>query len=136
MVNKTARPASVHEDAADSTELVGTLRDVTVGGRIRKQYQPAVWKIAQKAASRRSESIKGNMLTSRQTTLLAFLDGSVCVTRGEFGPTSGMFWDGLLVKAFVLYELGFNAGKLLGRSVPSHRELKRQVLEQRDASAK
>lgn len=38
------------------------------------------------------------MLTSRQTTLWAFLDGSVSVTRGEFGPASGMFWDGLLVR--------------------------------------
>jgi hypothetical protein len=136
MVNKTVRTDYLHEATADSTELVGTLRDVTVGGRIRKQYQPAVWQIAQKAASRRSESITGNMLTSRQTTLLVFLDGSVCVTRGEFGSASGMFWDGLHVKAFVLYELGFNAGKLLGRSVPPHKELKRLVREQRDALTK
>lgn len=111
---------------------LGTLRDVTVGGRIRKQFQSSIWSIAQKAASRQNESIKGNMLTSRQTTSLDFLDGGVRVTRGEFGASSGMFWDGLLVKAFILYELGFDAERFLHQRVPSHKELKLLVKQQRE----
>ena len=117
------------KSTSDGNDSVVTLRDVTVGGRIRKQFQSSVWTIAQKAASRQNESIVGNMLTSRQTTSLTFLDGEVSITRGEFGPSSGMFWDGILVKAFILYELGFDAERLLRQSLPSHKALKLSVRE-------
>ena len=115
----------------DGNSSVVTLRDVTVGGRIRKQFQSSIWAIAQRAASRQSESFKGNMLTSSQATSLAFLDGSVSITRGAFGPSSGMFWDGTLVKAFILYELGFNAEQLLRQRLPSHQDLNLLVQEGR-----
>jgi hypothetical protein len=128
----SAKPsARSSEFTTDGNGSVVTLRDVTVGGRVRKQFQSSIWAIAQSAASRQSESLNGNMLTSRQTTSLAFLDGSVSVTRGEFGPSSGMFWDGKLVKAFILYELGFDAERLLRQSLPSHKELKLIVREGR-----
>ena len=128
----SAKPsARSSEFTTDGNSSVVTLRDVTVGGRIRKQFQSSIWAIAQMAASRRSESFKGNMLTSSQTTSLAFLDGSVSVTRGEFGPSSGMFWNGTLVKAFILNELGFDAERLLRQSLPSHKELKLMVREGR-----
>ena len=121
------------KSTTDGNSSVVTLWDVTVGGRIRKQFQSSIWAIAQMAASRQSESLNGNMLTSRHTTSLAFLDGAVSVTRGEFGPSSGMFWDGLLVKAFILYELGFDAERFLRQSVPSHKELKLLVSDGRAA---
>jgi hypothetical protein len=69
------------------------------------------------------------MLTSTQTTTFEFLDGGVRIVRGVFGPSSGMFWEGNLVKAYVLYELGLNAAKLLRRSVPPHSELEHLVQE-------
>ncbi len=115
----------------DGNISVVTLRDVTVGGRLRKKFQSSIWAIAQRAASRQSESFKGNMLTSSQTNSLAFLDGSVSITRGKFGPSSGMFWDGTLVKAFILYELGFNAEQLLRQRLPTHKELNLMVQEGR-----
>ncbi len=106
-----------------------SLRDITVGGRIRKEFQSLVLKIAQQAAIRKTESVSGNMLTSKQATSFEFLDGGVRIVRGVFGPSSGMFWEGNLVKAYVLYELGLNAAKLLRRSVPSHSELENLVQE-------
>ncbi len=115
----------------DGNISVVTLRDVTVGGRLRKKFQSSIWAIAQRAASRQSESFKGNMLTSSQATSLAFLDGSVSISRGAFGPSSGMFWDGTLVKAFILYELGFNAEQLLRQRLPTHKELNLMVQEGR-----
>lgn len=133
-MSRASAPSS--KSATDVNGSVVTLRDVTVGGRIRKQFQSSIWAIAQKAASRQSESLNGNMLTSRQTTSLAFLDGSVSITRGEFGPSAGMFWDGTLVKAFILNELGFDAERLLRQSLPSHKELKLMVREGRTTLGK
>jgi hypothetical protein len=113
----------------ESAEVERSLQDITVGGRIRKEFQSLVLKIAQQAAIRKTESVSGNMLSSKQTTTFEFLDGGVRIVRGVFGPSSGMFWEGRLVKAYVLYELGLNAAKLLRRSVPSHSELENLVQE-------
>jgi hypothetical protein len=113
----------------ESAEVERSLQDITVGGRIRKEFQSLVLKIAQQAAIRKTESVSGNMLSSKQTTTFEFLDGGVRIVRGVFGPSSGMFWEGSLVKAYVLYELGLNAAKLLRRSVPSHGELENLVQE-------
>ena len=77
-----------------STGLATTLRDITVGGRIRKGYQATILKIAQRAASQQTVFMRGNMLTSTQTTSLKFLDGGVSIVSGVSGPTSGMFWGG------------------------------------------
>ena len=115
--------------SVDSTGLATTLRDITVGGRIRKGYQATILKIAQRAASQQTVFMRGNMLTSTQTTSLKFLDGGVSIVSGVFGPTSGMFWGGLQVKAFILYELGLSAEHFLRQRVPTHSELKLLVQE-------
>ena len=117
------------QSLVETAKVDRSLRDITVGGRIRKDFQSFVLEIAQQAAIRKTESFSGNMLTSKQTTSIEFLDGGVRIVRGEFGPSSGMFWEGNLVKAYVLYELGLNATELLRTSVPSHSELKHLIQE-------
>lgn len=123
---KTKRPkgSSVQETTSSVKQAV-TLRDVTAGGRLRKPYQSVVWDIAQGVASSRNEAISGHRLTSRQMTRLAFLDDEVSDSRGDFGPACGMFWDGLLVKASLLGELGFNAAQRLHQVVPTHSQLQK-----------
>lgn len=104
------------------------LRDITWGGRVRRLWQSQVWKIASKAAVDHSRSYHGNMVTSSETHTLRFLDGGVSDSRGFFDASCGMFIYGKLARAYVLYELGLDATKLLRiKKLPSHRDLQRMV---------
>lgn len=111
-------------------------RDITWGGRIRVTYQPAVWKIAQKAAVEKTEGGEpGSTLASSAFTIrLSFLDGGVRDTRGWFDSTCGMFWYGRLAKAYVVYSLGYDAREVFkDATLPSLRQLKRQLKEQHES---
>jgi hypothetical protein len=113
-----------------------TLRDITWGGRIRPRYKSLVWGIAKKAATERRKSIYGSMVCSQERTTLSLLDGMVTSAGGFFDASSGMRWDGLLTKAYILYEMGLDPAVLLkARGLPSHAELQARVARELAAAA-
>jgi hypothetical protein len=109
------------------------LKDITWGGRIRTVCQSFVWDIASEVAIDSGRSYSGNMLSSRETFWLRFLDGGISHTFGSFDASSGMHWHGERAKAYILYRLGLNPGDLLGlRSVPTFQELEEELRGQRE----
>ncbi len=111
------------------------LKDITWGGKIRVDFQDKVWAIAADAACEARSGYSGTMVASSQCSTLKFLDGHVGDSRGEWG-SSGMWWFGLHAKAYILYELGLDAPKLLRRkSIPTHEELRARVEEDKRRAA-
>jgi hypothetical protein len=90
-----------------------TLMDITWGGRIRKDYQSRVWKIAKQAVALSTGVQAGSTVGSIDTQTLRFLDGGVSWTKGKNQGPGGMRWFGEHAKAHILYRLGLDAGKLL-----------------------
>ena len=110
------------------------LKDITWGGKIRVEYQGAIWSIAADAAYEYSNSFYGSMLSSEETTQLRFLDGGVSNSRG-FWNSSGMGWSGTHATAYMLYEMGLDPHRLLRRKkLPTHEELKAKVVADRKAA--
>ena len=108
------------------------LKDIAWGGRIRKSYQEEVWAIAIEAAkevgNESTTTYWGGMLTSSCSISLEFLDGGVSDTRGTFDADCGMHWSGRLAKAFDIYRLRFDAGKLFKDSnLPDLKELMKRL---------
>ena len=109
------------------------LSDLEWGGRVRRAFQERVAVIATKAARSRTRWGDGSLLSSSESTLTGFLDGGLRITRGYFDTSSGMFLQGRLARAFVVYELGSDAREVLkDRGLPSRRDLKAQVRADQD----
>jgi hypothetical protein len=109
------------------------LRDVIWGGRVRRNYQAQVWKIAREAATGADSSTHGTMVSSSQSTSLRFLDGGVTDARGYFDSSSGMFVRGELAKAYILYRLGADARALMKNpSLPTLDELTVTITKSKD----
>ena len=111
------------------------LKDITWGGKIRVQYKDAAWAIAA-AASREFETrYSGSVLSSEVVSEHSFLDGGVTDARGYWN-SGGMSWHGRHAIAYILYELGLDPCKLLRRkNLPSHKELRAQVKEDKRRTA-
>ena len=111
------------------------LSDITWGGRIRREYQCEVSRIARCAARSISSVVRGTMACSSQTETIGFLDGCLQETRGRFGPGSGMYLYGELARVYVLYELGLSPHALLRRKkLPPWEELQERVRVEAEAA--
>ena len=74
----------------------------------------------------------GRILSSQEMHGLKFPDGGGYVARGLFDSSSGMCWHGMLAKAWILCELGFDPRRLLKRETILMQEgFRRMLLEQK-----
>lgn len=107
-----------------------TLKDIVWGGRIRRAYQGEIWRIATQAAVRACRGWLRRDPADGDANYFEFLDGKVWEVRGYFNSDCGMFWQGCLVKAYILYRLGLDPRVLLKKAdLPPLEELERRVQE-------